>query len=127
MRLVQIAEKGVAVPKRLGFVVLFYAVATTVLVLSLLPIEHPAVSPNDKVNHLIAYASLMVLGYVAHGRYWSVAGGVICWGVLIEILQGQTAYRMMSFADILANSAGVILGCAVIVSFLKIKQIQSTR
>jgi len=106
------------------FKVLFYGALITVLVLSLLPIEHPDVSPNDKVNHLIAYFSLMVLGYLAYKRYRYVTLGVIGWGIMIEILQGQTSYRMFSYADVLANSAGVVLGCAAIVIFQKFRQIQ---
>ena len=127
IRLVHIWKKGVGVQKRLLYLSLFYGVALVVMVLSLLPIEHPSVSPNDKVNHIIAYTSLMILGYLAHRRYLWVLIGVIGWGILIEILQGQTSYRMMSFADVVANSAGGLLGCVVMSAIQKIRHIQTTR
>jgi len=94
------------------FQLLFYLMLLIVLVLSLLPIDQPNFSPNDKVNHLLAYAALLVSGYLAH-RHLGFAGlFVVLFGVLVEVLQGLTSYRMFSFADMLADSAGVALGCA---------------
>jgi VanZ family protein len=94
------------------FQLLFYLLLLIVLVLSLLPIDQPDFSPNDKVNHLLAYTVLLVSGYLAH-RHLGFAGiFVVFFGVLVEILQGLTAYRMFSFADMVADSAGVALGCA---------------
>jgi VanZ family protein len=91
---------------------LFYLLLLTVLVLSLLPIDQPNFSPNDKVNHLLAYAVLLVSGYLAHRHLGWVGLFVVLFGVLVEVLQGLTAYRMFSFADMVADSAGVALGCA---------------
>jgi VanZ family protein len=98
-----------------------------VLVLSLLPIGHPSVSPNDKVNHFIAYGSLMILGFGGFRSLKWVALFVIAWGMLIEGLQGLTSYRLLSYADILANSAGVVLGAAAIVGYQTIKRRISTK
>ena len=99
-----------------GFQILFYLLLLGVLVLSLLPIDQPDFSPNDKVNHLVAYGVLMVSGYLAHRHLGLAALIVILFGVLVELLQGLTSYRMFSFADMVADCAGVALGCAVILA-----------
>ena len=94
---------------QLGFVVL----AVVILVLSLLPIEHPQISPNDKLNHLLAYGMLAALG--GFGYRIGFAGSVaFLWGVLIEELQGLTGYRLFSVADIVANGIGVGLGLGLV-------------
>jgi len=96
------------------YLVVFYLLMATVLVLSLLPIDHPDASPNDKVNHLIAYFSLGISGYFAYRQIGLMALIVCSFGVLVEFLQGLTSYRMFSVADMAANSAGVLLACASI-------------
>jgi VanZ family protein len=115
------------VKKQYLFRGLFYGLLMAVMVLSLLPIDHPTASPNDKVNHLITYGVLMLTGYFAHQSLFKVALFVIGWGLLIEVLQGQTSYRMLSYADGVANTAGVLLACAGIVGYQKIKNRHSTR
>ena len=89
---------------------LFVAALLGVLVLSLLPMDHPDFSPNDKLNHLLAYGGLMVIGALGWRNLGLVAGGVFLWGVGIEGLQGLTPYRYFSIADMLANATGVLLG-----------------
>jgi VanZ family protein len=105
----------------------FLILLLAVLVLSLLPISHPSASPNDKVNHFIAYGTLMLVGYWAFQSIGWIGLFVIGWGILIEILQGQTSYRLLSYADVLANSAGVALGAAAIVGYQIIKRRISTK
>jgi VanZ family protein len=105
----------------------FFVLLGSILVLSLLPIGHPSASPNDKVNHFIAYGSLMLVGYGGYRSFKWVGLFVIAWGVLIEGLQGLTSYRLLSYADILANSAGVVLGAAAIVGYQTIKRRISTK
>lgn len=92
---------------------LFYMSLLTVLVLSLLPIDHPDISPNDKVNHVLAYAALSVLAYLAHRRRITAVLGVFAFGALVEILQGLTGYRFMSFADVVANGIGAVIGAGI--------------
>jgi len=110
----------VMLPRKL-FVIWFYLLLVSVLILSLLPIEHPDVSPNDKVNHLIAYGTLMIFGILAHQRFLAVAIGIVCFGIIIEILQGQTGYRWMSYADMVANSIGVLISCIVLWLYKKLE------
>lgn len=98
-----------SVPQSL-FKLVFYAALLTVLVLSLLPVGHPDFSPNDKVNHFFAYLVLMLLGFLAHQKPARTALKVVLFGVLIELLQGLTGYRLFSLLDIVANSSGVLAG-----------------
>lgn len=95
--------------------ILFSGALLGVLVLSLLPVEHPEFASNDKINHLLAYAALTMMGLLASFSERRVIVGVFFWGILIEFLQGLTAYRFFSAADMLANGAGVLLGAGVIV------------
>ncbi len=80
--------------------------------LSLTPLDMP-VPPQlldvDKLVHVGMYASLMLcFSYGYPRRHWAAcASGLTCYGVLLEFLQGQTAYRSASGMDALANLAGV--------------------
>jgi len=92
------------------YIIGFYGALLAVLVLSLLPVDHPDFSPNDKVNHFIAYCVLMVLGFLAHRQPVRTALKVVLFGVLIEVLQGLTGYRLFSVLDMAANGSGVLAG-----------------
>ena len=92
----------------------FYGLMAAILILSLLPIEHPDISPNDKLNHLIAYGGLMIAGYLGYRNVRWIIPVVFSFGVLVELLQGLTGYRYMSFADVLANGAGIVVGVCCI-------------
>ena len=48
-----------------------------------------------------------------HGRWLSVALGLLAYGVLIEILQGLTSYRHAEWADLLADGLGILAGLAL--------------
>lgn len=102
---------------RTAFKAVFVSAMLFVLVLSLLPIDHPDISSNDKINHLIAYGFLMVSGFAGYRKVLWVALVVFFWGVFIEFLQGMTDYRVLSWLDVLANSAGIFIGCLLIVVF----------
>lgn len=101
--------------KESAFKVVFIGLLLVVLVLSLLPIGHPEIASNDKVNHFIAYAVLAMAGVLAYRSKVWVALFVINWGVFIELLQGMTEYRHYSVADAVANTAGVAIGIAAMV------------
>lgn len=83
-----------------------------VAALSLMPIDVP-VPPQlldvDKLVHVGMYASLMLcFSYGYPRRHWAAcASGLTFYGVLLEFLQGQTAYRSASGMDALANLVGV--------------------
>jgi VanZ family protein len=98
-------------PQFISRVILLFLLAM-VMVLSLAPVSQPDFSPNDKVNHLIAYSTLSFIGMFAFQRWFWVVLGLFCYGVLIEFLQGMTEYRFASGADVIANSLGIIIGAA---------------
>ena len=83
-----------------------------VAVLSLIPVPHgPAGS--DKIAHIILYAMLSGWFSLLVSRQkslWWVFFGVAAYGMLMEILQGQTGYRSLELADAVANSIGAALG-----------------
>lgn len=84
-----------------------------VAVLSLIPIEAEVVPGGDKVAHLVTYAALgawfSLLADRASRLGWSVAG-LIGFGILMEGLQALTGYRFAEWADVAANTTGVLLG-----------------
>lgn len=86
-----------------------------VCVSSLLPHPPELVSFDgiDKLEHLLAYAWLMLWFcqvYVTHAARISVLAGLVALGVCLECLQGLSGYRYFEYTDMLANSAGVLLG-----------------
>lgn len=86
-----------------------------VVYLSLIP--HPpeplSFPQSDKLEHGFAYASLSLwfCQIFLRGRQRiAVVVALVTLGVVIEILQGLSGYRYFEYADMLANSVGVLLG-----------------
>ena len=102
-------------PARLKLVKIWYFIGAMMLLavaaLSLMPA--PDIGVSDKLSHLVTYFllagwfSLLSVNRVALG--WTVVG-LIGYGILIELLQGMTAYRYPEWGDVLANGAGVLTG-----------------
>ncbi len=102
-------------PARLKLVKIWYFIGAMMLLavatLSLIPA--PDIGVSDKLSHLVTYFllagwfSLLSVNRVALG--WTVVG-LIGYGILIELLQGMTAYRYPEWGDVLANGAGVLTG-----------------
>lgn len=68
---------------------------------------------GDKVQHLIAYAGLMlwfaqVRTAPAERRVTAIL--LVGLGVALELVQGLTGYRSLSIVDMAANTGGVALG-----------------
>lgn len=83
--------------------------------LSLMP--HPpqpiSFSGADKLEHLLAYAGLMLWFcqvYVVRAARTRMLVGLVAMGVCIEFLQGMSGYRYFEYADMLANTSGVLIG-----------------
>ena len=92
-----------------------WCLVAVVVVLSLIPT--PTVPPvtgtfDDKIAHCLVYATIMGWFAVITPRpsWWRLAGAVIALGVALELCQGALPYRTASFADVLANTLGVLLG-----------------
>jgi VanZ family protein len=68
---------------------------------------------GDKVQHLVAYASLMLwFAQVQPGRSERriTALLLVALGIALELAQGLTDYRSLSVLDMAANTTGVALG-----------------
>jgi hypothetical protein len=69
-------------------------------------------APSDKVNHLIAFVELTLLarlGWPGQSvlRY---ALPLLAFGLALELVQSQLDHRDFSWADLLADAAGIALG-----------------
>ncbi len=92
-----------------------WLLVSLIVYLSLTPHPPEPVSfPNaDKLEHGVAYASLSLWFcqiYLSFRHRVVVMVALIAMGVLIEFLQGWSGYRYFEYADMLANSTGVVLG-----------------
>ena len=69
----------------------------------------------DKWMHGLTFVALSVWfsGMFARRAYWLIAVGLTAFGFVIEGSQLLVSYRMADWADIGANTAGIIVGLAV--------------
>lgn len=68
---------------------------------------------GDKYAHVLAYGVMafwFMQIYSGVRARVVVALGLALLGVILEILQGHTGYRMFDYADMVANVAGVAVG-----------------
>ena len=94
---------------------LFIASLLIILVLSLMPDSggEQFFPGQDKVAHAIAFCWLFVSGWLGKGRPVKITGlalVLVGYGVLIEILQSFTGYRMAEWGDLLADIIGIVTG-----------------
>lgn len=92
-----------------------------ILWLSLTPIPPQPLTfdYSDKLEHTLAYLFLMswfAVVYCGKRRIVS-AVGLMTMGVLVEVLQGLSGYRYFEFADMIANSSGVLMAWLMMNSF----------
>ena len=81
-----------------------------------LDMDIPEAGNSDKIAHLVAYAALtfwFMQVYVTFASRFVIAAALIVLGIALEFLQGYTGYRMFDYADMIANSIGVIVGWLV--------------
>ncbi|WP_166212696.1 VanZ family protein [Cognatiluteimonas telluris] len=104
---------------------LWIAALVATVVASLLPVFLlPVVPPGgDKVEHLGGYALLAAAAvqlFAGRRALWRAALGLVVLGVALEVAQGLfTATRQMDAADALANSLGVAIGMATVLTPLR--------
>lgn len=71
----------------------------------------------DKLNHGAAFATITMTALLAcprRGRgLWLVLLGVFAFGGLIEVVQGFVPSRSSEWADLLADSLGIVAGTIV--------------
>lgn len=109
----------------------FYAVAVFVGALSLVPGRAlPPTQVSDKVEHLLTYAVLGLIG-VATARSGTRAAcsilGIIAFGAAIEVLQIFSPGRYAEVGDGLANAAGALIGGAIALGWQRRRIAVSTR
>lgn len=100
--------------KRWWKLLLWAGVALT-LILALVPAPPKALSTGwDKSDHLGAFGFLAVVGRLAWGgglrRYLLLLLCLVAFGGLIEILQMFVPHRQADWFDLLADTAGTLLG-----------------
>jgi VanZ family protein len=77
--------------------------------------------PNDKVQHVAAYAllSLWFAGIYPRSRYVVIGIGLLIMGVAIEWMQGaMNVGRQSDLRDVLANSLGIVVGLTLALIWL---------
>ena len=106
---------------RIRWAVLSVGLALGVGWAALMPADiAPALSSNDKLNHLLAFACLAASGRLALRSGWRatsiVGAGLVAYGGFIELAQTQVPGRMGDWADLLADGAGVVLGLVLVLA-----------
>lgn len=78
----------------------------------------PSLSANDKLDHLLAFSALAAAGGLALRAGWRsallVSTSTVAYGGFIEVAQTQIPGRFGDWADLLADSAGVVLGLGAV-------------
>jgi VanZ family protein len=106
------AEPGA---KPLKLIRIWYALGAMMLIAVAIACLMPAleIGVGDKFSHLITY--FLLAGWfamLARGRaalVWTLAG-LVAYGMLLELLQGQTGYRFAEWGDVVANGIGALAG-----------------
>ena len=107
---------------------LFVTALAAVLVLSLWPTTEPPSFHTgwDKTDHLAAFAVLGLLGLPSWPlRRWRVLLGLLAYGVLIEVLQGFTVYRLGDWRDVVADALGVALAALIHAGWQRRRRMQA--
>ena len=89
-------------------------VLAAITVFSLIPLESlPEVPGSDKTHHLLSYVLVMLPIALCKPRYWYLfAFAITVWSGGIELVQ-PFVNRYGEWLDLLANVAGVIIGCVI--------------
>jgi VanZ family protein len=68
------------------------------------------IESGDKLGHLAGYGVLMFWFAQLYLRRIPYAAGFIAMGIALELLQAWLGYRTLEALDMVANTAGVLLG-----------------
>jgi VanZ family protein len=108
------------ISKRPAAVTAGWLYAAAIVWLSLTPSPpEPGFEYGDKLGHFLAYAALMFWFSVLYrGRNARLAYGAgwVALGIALEFAQGATSYRSYEFADMAANTLGVLAGALAALS-----------
>jgi len=98
--------------------------AISIVVISILSIQHlevePSVNLNDKLLHFSCFLYLTIISWLSRIIYKELWLYVIVlgYGILIEIVQIYIPYRSFEFFDIFADFLGILAGC-IFINFFK--------
>lgn len=96
---------------------LFWAAFLFAYAMAVIPSQQAvSLSPSDKVNHMIAFATLALLAGLAWPglAWWKIAFGLVAFGALIEVTQAIPAlHRDASWLDLVADAAALLVGILV--------------
>jgi VanZ family protein len=127
-------KRSLAARLFLALAILYSLLITILSLIQLGKISIGDFNPTDKMMHAGAYfvlAFVWIFYYLLRTAeenkykrgFFNISIAVIVYGMLIEVLQGTlTAYRTPDWADILANSLGVLIAltfCVVSLTMLK--------
>ena len=91
-----------------------WCLIAAVIYLSLTPAPPKMDMPaGDKIGHVLAYTALMfwfIQIYYARRSRVLIALGFVLLGISLEFLQGLGGERQFEVADMIANTAGVMIG-----------------
>lgn len=79
-----------------------------------------AIPRADLVLHLLAFACLAIVAFVLFGVRVRVVVAMLAAGAAIELVQAFEPGREASFADMMANAAGIALATGVVLAFRKL-------
>lgn len=107
----------------------YIAIGTTLVVwvLCLIPLPQVGVPGGDKTHHMLAYATLMLLWVISINggatlkQQAQIAAALVVMGLAVECAQGLTTYRFFEWADVAANTAGVLLGWMAAMGVLRVR------
>src|SRR5262245_60709573 len=94
-----------------------WVMVLAVIYLSLSPVAiEPGVDNRDKDLHMLAYGVLMSWFASIYDKLASrrgFAAGFVLMGITLEFVQGLTGLREFELMDMVANTAGVLVGWAL--------------
>ena len=95
----------------------FAATIVGVLAFALMPQGHSVLIENDKLNHILAFATLTVLACATHVSIGTVVASLLAAAIGIEALQALPVIaREASWLDAAASIAGIGVGGCLLLS-----------
>ena len=84
---------------------------------------------SDKVNHLMAFMELAILTRLGWPQLGLMPPLVVLtgFGLALELGQSITPWRDFSFADLLADAIGIVLGYGIMTLFFRFRDTQLTQ
>lgn len=82
----------------------------------------PDTGTDDKTAHFLAFGTMAFLWLLYLKNYFKVFGGLLIYAIFIEIVQKNLPpdfHRGFEYADILADTLGIVLGLMIVYFFKK--------